>query len=719
MSNQNEERLQKVMARAGIASRRSCEEIIAAGRVKVNGKVVTEAGTKVDPSRDQIMVDEEPLRVEEITKVENLYLALNKPTGYLSTLSDPQGRPTIMELVELPEGQRIFPVGRLDFDTEGLLLLTNDGAFANAMSHPRHNIEKEYVVLLDGIVAMRDLVRLRQGVEIVMEDPETGDDVKVKTRPAGAELIRHEGSNSRVKISLKEGKKRQVRLMAEVIGHPVLELKRVRYGTVRLGDLPSGKTRKLSRSEVANLLAAANQEPEEKPVVPVKEKEAREMRPTRSGGLSVGVRASRPGFGRGERPAARGGERDSRFGGERGERRSFGDRDNRGGERRSFGDRRSSFGGRDERGGERRSFGDRPNRFGGGEGSERGERPARSFGDRPNRSFGDRDNRGGERRSFGDRPARPGGFGNRDNRSGDGERRSFGDRPNRSFGDRPARPGGFGDRPNRFGGGEGGERSDRPARNFGDRPNRSFGDRDNRGGGERRSFGDRPPRTGNFGERGDRPARSFGDRDNRGGDRPNRGLGERRSFGDKDNRGEGRGGFGERRSFGDRDNRGGERRSFGDRPARPGGFGNRDNRGGDGERRSFGDRPNRGFGDRPNRTGGGEGSERPARNFGDRPNRSFGDRDNRGGGERRSFGGDRPNRGFGGGRPGGGRDGERSGGGGFRRSAPFGGRGGGQGERRGPGSFNRRNEGEGEGAPRERRNFSGPRPERRPRKEEE
>ena len=232
MINQNEERLQKVLARAGIASRRACEDLIVAGRVKVNGKTVTQLGTKINPGHDRVTVDDEPIGVRPSAAPQKIYLMLNKPPGYLSTVTDPQGRPTVMDLLGEEQTGRLYPVGRLDADSEGLILLTNDGAFANTMSHPRYEVEKEYVALLDGIIAMKDIETLRSGVPIRVEDPETGEHSNHQTRPAKVDLIRHEGSNSLVRFILKEGKKRQIRLMAEAVEHPVVELKRIRLGLI-------------------------------------------------------------------------------------------------------------------------------------------------------------------------------------------------------------------------------------------------------------------------------------------------------------------------------------------------------------------------------------------------------------------------------------------------------------------------------------------------------
>ncbi len=271
MLNSNEERLQKALARAGIASRRACEDLIAAGRVKVNGKIVTLLGTKIDPIRDRVTVDDSPVAVRASAAPQKIYLMLNKPQGYLSTVVDPQGRPTVLDLVDEPGVRRLYPVGRLDADSEGLLLLTNDGAFANALSHPRYGVEKEYIALLDGIIAMKDIEALRNGVTIRVEDPETGEHGPHTTRVAKVDLVRHEGSNSLVRFILKEGKKRQIRLMAEAVEHPVIELRRVRYGLVKLGDLGSGKYRPLTKAEVHALVESARQRGEnetERPTQP-------------------------------------------------------------------------------------------------------------------------------------------------------------------------------------------------------------------------------------------------------------------------------------------------------------------------------------------------------------------------------------------------------------------------------------------------------------------
>ncbi len=259
MLNQNEERLQKVLARAGIASRRACEELIEEGRVRVNGKIVTQLGLKVNPAQDKVSVDEHPIPIRSSLTPARVYLLLNKPVGYLSTVTDPQGRPTIMELVETD--QRLYPVGRLDMDTEGLLILTNDGTFANTLMHPRYGLEKEYLALLDGIPAVHELEQLRRGLAIPVENEKTGEREYYTTQPARVEIVRNEGSNTLVRFVIKEGKKRQIRLMTQAIHRPVLTLTRVGYGTLRLGNLEAGKYRPLSNAEVKSLMDAASREP--------------------------------------------------------------------------------------------------------------------------------------------------------------------------------------------------------------------------------------------------------------------------------------------------------------------------------------------------------------------------------------------------------------------------------------------------------------------------
>jgi 23S rRNA pseudouridine2605 synthase len=234
-------RLQKYLSQAGAASRRASEELITAGRVAVNGSVVRELGTRVDPGRDVVELDGR--RVEPAAAA---WYALNKPRGYLSTRDDPQGRRTIYDLVP-PELQRLFYVGRLDFDSDGLILLTNDGDTAHRMLHPRFGVEREYEVELHADFDDALSRELRRGVEL-----EDG--------PARAHSARRTGSR-RLRLTLREGRKREVRRMLAALGHDVRRLTRVRYGPVSLDGLPSGGWRQLEPDELAALHADARRRP--------------------------------------------------------------------------------------------------------------------------------------------------------------------------------------------------------------------------------------------------------------------------------------------------------------------------------------------------------------------------------------------------------------------------------------------------------------------------
>ncbi len=234
-----EERLQKVLAQAGIASRRASEEIIAQGRVTVNGQVVTVLGYKVDPQRDIITVDGQTLAT---TTPKLIYLMLNKPAGVLSATSDEHGRRTVLDLVRLEA--RIYPVGRLDYQSAGLILLTNDGDLVEKLTHPRSHVEKEYHVLVSGKPTGQTLSRWRQG------------GLEVEGRPtarAVVERLKAEGNHTWLKIILTEGRKRQIRVVAQALGHPVLKLERVRIGPIKLGHLKPGKWRHLNPVEVEQL----------------------------------------------------------------------------------------------------------------------------------------------------------------------------------------------------------------------------------------------------------------------------------------------------------------------------------------------------------------------------------------------------------------------------------------------------------------------------------
>ena len=235
------ERLQKIIAASGIASRRKAEEIIAAGRVTLNGKVVVEQGTKADPQRDQISVDGKPLKSRERL----LYFLLHKPKGYVTTVSDPEGRPTVMELMKKCP-QRVYPVGRLDYASEGLLLMTNDGQLAQRLMKAGSHAPKTYLVKISGQPDEQALNRLRAGITIELEHG-----MRVKTSPAKLRLV--EGSaNPWYEVILSEGRNRQIRRMFQRVGFNVEKIKRVQLGPLVL-DVPPGKYRALTVREVAQL----------------------------------------------------------------------------------------------------------------------------------------------------------------------------------------------------------------------------------------------------------------------------------------------------------------------------------------------------------------------------------------------------------------------------------------------------------------------------------
>ena len=235
------ERLQKILSRAGLASRREAESIILSGRVAVNGAVVTELGTKADPGKDRITLDGKLVRLKEA----RLYILLNKPSGYMTTLKDPEGRPVVTSLLEGIK-ERVYPVGRLDYNTEGLLLLTNDGDWANGLAHPRHEVEKEYLVKVRGTPSAEQLRHLAEGIDL-----DEG-----RTAPAKVILERESPKNSHLSITIHEGRYRQVRRMCEAVGLTVAALKRVRYGFLRLGDLKTGEFRLLTSDEAKQLAAS-------------------------------------------------------------------------------------------------------------------------------------------------------------------------------------------------------------------------------------------------------------------------------------------------------------------------------------------------------------------------------------------------------------------------------------------------------------------------------
>jgi 23S rRNA pseudouridine2605 synthase len=232
-----EERIQKIIAQMGIASRRKAEEIIAEGRVTVNGKIAL-IGEKADPSKDHIKVDGKLL----IRREPKVYLMFNKPKNVVTSLADPQGRPTIKDYLKGIR-YRVFPVGRLDFDSEGLLFLTNDGDFTNAVLHPSRKIPKTYMVKVKGIIDDNKINKLRQGVRL-----EDG-----RTLPAKVKFARQSENNSWIEIAITEGKKRQVRRMVEAVGHPALKLRRVSINGIRLSGLKIGELRPLTERELREL----------------------------------------------------------------------------------------------------------------------------------------------------------------------------------------------------------------------------------------------------------------------------------------------------------------------------------------------------------------------------------------------------------------------------------------------------------------------------------
>ncbi len=273
------ERLQKIISAAGITSRRASEALITNGQVSVNGVVVTELGSKADPSKDTITVDGKSLKVSE----QRLYILLNKPPGYITALKDGQGRPLVTDLLK-DVSDRVYPVGRLDYNTEGLLLLTNDGDWANRLMHPRNEIEKEYHVRVRGKVIDQQLKRMADGVEL-----EDG-----KTAPAVVNLVKSGEQNDWISVAIHEGRNRQVRRMCEAVSLSVVRLKRIRYGTLALGTLRAGQFRYLSDTEVRELSGEPNKKiPAELPQREVRQKVTRPQRsarPERSGGKSSGRR---------------------------------------------------------------------------------------------------------------------------------------------------------------------------------------------------------------------------------------------------------------------------------------------------------------------------------------------------------------------------------------------------------------------------------------------
>ncbi|WP_297580248.1 pseudouridine synthase [Devosia sp.] len=505
------DRLAKVIARAGLCSRRDAEGWIADGRVAVNGKKVLTPAFNVT-SRDKIEVDGLPLAARQGTRVW-LY---HKPAGLVVTEKDPEGRPTIFEELDKKGLPRVLTVGRLDINTEGLLLLTNDGGLKRVLELPSTGWLRRYRVRAFGQVTQAQLDALKNGISVD----------GVQYGPITATLEREQGSNVWLLLGLREGKNREVKNVLGSLGLEVNRLIRVSYGPFQLGDLAEGgvevvKSRML-RDQLGKKLAESAGVDFESEMPDLPQAPRDETYRVRSPRDRDHARPNPPRGERGARPAGRDAGPRGRFGDAeegrpvRTRRVHFADDDGRAPEAyepkgpgrqrpdrddqpaRSFGKpaARAPRSDRDERPAGRKDFGDRPPRRDGDKPARGGfgDRPKRDFSDRPKRDFGDRPARGPRpegrfedrpKRSFGDKPARGG----------------FGDRPKKDFGDRPqgGRPGGksFGDRP---------ARGPRPEGRFEDRPKRSFGDKPARGG-----FGDRPKKD--FGDRpqGGRPAgKSFG-----------------------------------------------------------------------------------------------------------------------------------------------------------------------------------------------------------------
>ena len=235
-----EVRLQKYIADYGITSRRKAEELIKQGKIKVNGQIVYELGTKINPQKDIVLYQDKKIK----EKQKNVYILLNKPIGYVTTVNDQFKRPSVLDLVKVK--QRIVPVGRLDMYTSGALILTNDGDFVYQVTHPKHEIDKTYTVTIKGIVTKQDVELLKNGVKI-------GD---YTTKPAKVKILKTilEKNSSRLEITIHEGKNRQIRKMCEAVGYPVLALHRSKISGIDVKDLPLGKWRFLSKQEVERIL---------------------------------------------------------------------------------------------------------------------------------------------------------------------------------------------------------------------------------------------------------------------------------------------------------------------------------------------------------------------------------------------------------------------------------------------------------------------------------
>jgi 23S rRNA pseudouridine2605 synthase len=275
------ERIQKIISAAGITSRRAAEQLILDGRVRVNGQVVTELGTKADASKDHIKVDGKLINPKQPL----VYVMLNKPAGFVTTMADPEGRPTVLNLLKGLK-TRVYPVGRLDYNTEGLLLLTNDGDFAHLITHPKHEFPKTYRAKVKGVLEDHQIEQLEHGIYL--------DDGK--TAPAKLKKVSKEEANSWLEITIHEGRKRQVRRMFDRVGHSVIKLKRIKTGNLILGELPEGAFRYLTPAEVEALKELAVKEIKmetrvPKPEIKHEKPEERVQRPLNNPGADIGMRA--------------------------------------------------------------------------------------------------------------------------------------------------------------------------------------------------------------------------------------------------------------------------------------------------------------------------------------------------------------------------------------------------------------------------------------------
>lgn len=246
-------RLQKVLAEAGVGSRRACEELIEQGHVRVNGHLVSTLPAWVDPATDHITVDGKRIKTHE----PHVYIMLFKPRGFVTTTDDPEGRPHVLNLVEHPSKARLYPVGRLDMDSSGLLLLTNDGELANRLMHPRHEMHKTYEVLVSGALEEADVRKLESGIFLNEHRVSKGERAGVRTSPSRLKLKKRDRDRTLLTMQLKEGRNRQIRRMMAKFGHNVKKLRRVQMGPLKLRGLQPGQWRELTTAELTAVRRAA------------------------------------------------------------------------------------------------------------------------------------------------------------------------------------------------------------------------------------------------------------------------------------------------------------------------------------------------------------------------------------------------------------------------------------------------------------------------------